>query len=936
MSDVAQSIPQAPPPTALRRDDFVEQENHDLRTDIWRRQYAITPDETLEEGAWRVARHVVPEDPEPYAQLMLDNRFWPGGRVLAGAGTAHGNLLNCFVQDGNPEKPGTTEYALAIAKKLALVTKVGGGNGVNLDPFLPKAGYPPPVGVPAVHISNKHPDADNVRQGRYMDLVRGEYVTKGYRALRWIGVDEPPQSPWTHYIKVGDSIEEIWDAANEMVTRLLKGEDVFIDLSNLRAEGTPVNGSGGTSSGPASFAVEVFDNFAYWAKLGGANFAGPVATLRYLFAPTLRVIRQGGSRRGAGMATLSVEHPDIMDFVTSKDLAREEAEGDIGTFNISVLADDGFMQQTMVPGADAGVLLSDIAHHAWQTGEPGLLYVDTINHHNPLYIVDGPIVATNPCGEIGLYPGEPCDLGAIVLSEHLCLPDDAYELHVDWEKLGETVRLATVFLDRVLDVENSPIPEIHDAIQDKRRTGLGVMGLADMLIKLGVPYDSAKGRKIVSEVIDFIREQATLVSVERGETLGVPDGVARAGFLRRNIALLTVAPTGTTSMLAGVSSGIEPVFAATYTRRIGTDYVEVVHPLLEEILKDLVPSMPFAHEDDTNAWDMDALLKALRRTHGSVRKLIDQGLLYEDEMLKGFLTAHDVSPINHVLMQAAVQQAFDRGGQQLANSISKTINLPHEATVADVLDVYRAAWSERCKGITVYRDGSRQFQVLTVDSDEEETEHPHDLVLDVIEEVRTHPTLRDLEEFFADLQENPLDESLSWGEVKERLEKQPRGVVVRDGVVRGSSYKYELMGRKVYVQVFRNDDGEIVEVWTPPYKGDTSQTKTAHDIIGRLASLALKFGAPVDALEQVFRGHYDASGGIVRKHGYVSSQWELVADSIQRETANGKPVSLPAAQEPVLQVQHGHIEHPCPECGVQLFREEGCWNCHTCGYSKCG
>jgi len=368
---------------------------------IAKRQYFQPGDEDLIGMFQRVARWVASPEPadlrseqaQRFFDLMISKRFCPGGRVLAGAATNHGNVLNCFVQDGRPATEGSTAWVLRLATKLAVVTKVGGGNGLCLDPIPPKRPYPGAVGQLYLTIAPTHADYDKVKDGTFMDLVHGTYVTRGYRAGRFVEYHAAPAG--VSVKQVGDSVESIWQHAGDVVNALLAGEDLLLDLSELRPEGTPVNGSGGTSSGPSSFAVEVFDNFARWAQLGGADYAGPVATLRYVFSPTLRVIRQGGTRRGAGMATMSITHADIRDFITAKDLEREREEGDISTFNISVLVSDAFMQRARNEG-QMGVL-HEIAEHAWQTGEPGLIYIDRINAHNPMRGSLGDIKATNPC-----------------------------------------------------------------------------------------------------------------------------------------------------------------------------------------------------------------------------------------------------------------------------------------------------------------------------------------------------------------------------------------------------------------------------------------------------------------------------------------------------------------------------------------------------------
>ncbi|HKI56285.1 MAG TPA: LAGLIDADG family homing endonuclease, partial [Trueperaceae bacterium] len=267
---------------------------------IAKRQYFQPGDASLEDMFARVASWVASPEPEEaraemaerFYDLMIERRFCPGGRVLAGAATGHGNVLNCFVQDGSPEDAGSTSWVLRLATKLALVTKVGGGNGLNLDPIRPKRAFEGRSGRLYLTIDPSHDDYEKVRSGTFFDLVRGEYVTRGYRSAAFVERRDAPSG--VQLFAVGDSVESIWHSGSEMIEGLLRGEDVLLDLSDLRPEGTPVKGSGGSSSGPSSFAVEVFDNFAMWASLGGAEHAGPVATLRYVFAPTLRVIRQGG------------------------------------------------------------------------------------------------------------------------------------------------------------------------------------------------------------------------------------------------------------------------------------------------------------------------------------------------------------------------------------------------------------------------------------------------------------------------------------------------------------------------------------------------------------------------------------------------------------------------------------------------------------------
>ena len=1055
---------------------------------IWARQYAQHPGETFTGGAARVAENVAktPEDAEAYKRMMLERRFIPGGRILAGAGTEHGNLLNCFVQDSTPLPDGSTEGVLHLAKKLALVTKVGGGNGVNLDAIPPKRPYAGPVGRAHVTIDPSHADHDKVRDGTFMDLVTGQYVTKPYQHLAFAarGADLPGAAR----VLVKDSVEGIWDAAAEMVAALLRGEDVLVDLSELREEGAPVKGSGGNSSGPASFAAEIYDNFARWATLGGAEHAGPVATLRYVYAPTLRVIRQGGTRRGAGMATLSATHPDLLDFITAKDLDREAAEGDISTFNISVLASDEFMTAAARSGTPEAETLDAIAQHAWATGEPGVIFIDTVNSHNPLLKTDGPIMATNPCvtgdtrilttegpraiaelaaagrdvpvwamnpktreitvrlmrhprktraatpivkvtfdsgltlrctpdhhlftlagekvqaqrlkpgdsvlayggapsakyvpipteldaptaavnhkvvsvesagvadvyngtvdelhtylvpdelpgglyaggivsancGEIPLYPAEPCDLGAINVAAFV-RTDDQGEPYCDTLGLQETARLAVRFLDDVLDAEKAPLPEIAEAIQDKRRIGLGLMGLADMLIKLGVRYDSEEGRAMARQVVSDLRDAALDESAKLGRERGIPEGVKRAGLKRRNIAVFTVAPTGTTSMLAGVSSGVEPMYAATFVRKIGTEHVTVVQPLLDEILDTLDANAHLANGGsatfvtDDGRWDREKLVAALNEHKGSLTPLLPD--LPADARLEAFLTAHDITPEAHVLMQAAIQRAYDwnddlawrdrdENGKTLAgNSLSKTINLPHEAEVTDVHAAYRLAWEQGCKGVTVYRDGSRDLQVLTAGDASNST-------------AATTPTPNtDTPTMTSDTTNAPNAPNTATHPAYERPER-----------MHGFTDQIKLIGpdgekRSFFVTVNANGDLDPREVFVNSGKGG-EEVNADSEALGRVVSIALQWGVPPEAIIKTLRGINGGMYGTYRGR-IVHSRADLIAVALESTLEEAKArAGTPAARN----------GEACPKCGAPTIRTEGCQKCiaDDCGWSRCG
>jgi ribonucleoside-diphosphate reductase alpha chain len=844
-----------------------------LRDYIWQRQYALRPDETYEQGLQRVANFIgsidTPSTAPQFRALMQEGKFMPGGRILAGVGTAHGQLQNCFVLDGKPYAEGTTSWVMALALRLAKVTKVGGGCGLNLDPLAPKGSPSPEAGQLHLYIDPHHPNAEDFYNGALTDPQTGRRVLRGYKAARPTRTLHPQAHP------VDDSIHDIFSWAFEAASLLSQGEDVHLNLSNLRPENSPILGSGGTSSGPASFALEVFDNMAHWVNLGGALSAGPVAALRYIFAPTLRVIRQGGTRRGAGMATLSIDHPDWQDFLTCKELSREQEEGDISTYNISFLVPASFMLEAAQSGTPQEQVLRRIAHHAHATGEPGLLFQDTINFHNALEKLYGPIKASNPCGEIPLYPDEPCNLGALNLAAFAGQEDH----------LAPSAKLATRFLDNVLSLTHAPITSIQKAIENRRRIGLGIMGLADYLILKGLRYDSSEGRQVARNLMGVMTLAALEESEALGKEQGIPSHVQQAGLQRRNIALMTVAPTGTTSMLLGVSSGIEPVYAASYQRRIGTEYKELLHPLLETLLNE-ERALSWARNTRTplfdGDWKLPTLLEGIRHAHGSIQPLVKRGWL--PPWLDVFLTAHDIAPEDHVAMQAAVQQAMDVN--YAGNAISKTINLPSHATEEQVFNAYLQAWELDCKGITVYRDGSRGFQVLSTGEGDFDT---------WAAQFAPHPT---------------------------------SALRIREPVINAQVHKYDIGGRKLYITIGWNQQQEPVEVWVNLAR-PTPNEAVSTDIIGRLCSLSLKYGASVQDLQKHLQGHFDQSGGLASGLGFVNSIWDVVAAVLSEYT----PHSTPA---PVLALPSAPTDHACPHCSSPMAREEGCWKCYSCGHSKCG
>ncbi|MEM2972368.1 MAG: vitamin B12-dependent ribonucleotide reductase [Candidatus Bathyarchaeia archaeon] len=473
-------------------------------------------------------------------------------------------------------------------------------------------------------------------------------------------------------LPVEDSLESIFTAVKNMALIEKSGGGVGFDFSKLRPKGDIVKSTKGVASGPLSF-MRVFD----------------VAT---------EVIKAGGKRRGAMMGILRVDHPDIIEFITSK-----QTPGFLSNFNISVAVTDEFMDKVekdeeywlinprnkeKVKMLKAKEVWNLIAKSAWKSGDPGVVFIDEINRHNPTPEI-GRIEATNPCGEQPLLPYESCNLGSINLSR---MVEDG---KINWEKLRETVRDAVHFLDNVIDVNKYPLKEIEAMTRANRKIGLGVMGFADMLIKLGVRYDSEEALTLAERLMKFIEDEAHKKSVEISEKRGSFPNFEKSVWkdkyrAMRNATVTTIAPTGSISIIAGCSSGIEPIFAISFIRNVlgGTRLFEI-NPLFEAIAKE-------------RGFYSAKLLEEIAKT-GSVQKI--DGV--PEDVKKVFVTALDIAPEWHVRMQAAFQKYTD-------NAVSKTVNMPTEATVDDVRMVYELAWKLKCKGVTVFRYGSKPEQVLYI------------------------------------------------------------------------------------------------------------------------------------------------------------------------------------------------------------------------------
>jgi ribonucleoside-diphosphate reductase alpha chain len=473
-------------------------------------------------------------------------------------------------------------------------------------------------------------------------------------------------------LPVGDSLESIFTTVKNMAVIEQTGGGVGFDFSRLRPNGDIVKSTKGVASGPVSF-MRVFD----------------IGT---------EVIKAGGKRRGAMMGILRVDHPDIMEFITSK-----QQPGFLSNFNISVAVTDEFMKtleedgeywltnprnKEKVKTLKARDVWDLMVKSAWMSGDPGVVFIDEINRHNPTPAV-GRIESTNPCGEQPLLPYESCNLGSINLSTMI------EGGKINWEKLRETVRNCVHFLDNVVDANKYPLKEIAEITRANRKIGLGVMGFADMLVKLGIRYDSEEAVQLGERLMKFIEEEGHKKCVEIGEERGsfpnFEESIWKDKYgAMRNATVTTVAPTGTISIIAGCSSGIEPIFAISFIRNVlsGARLFET-NPLFELVAKE-------------RGFYSAKLFEEIAKT-GSVQKI--EGV--PEDVKKLFVTALDIKPEWHVRMQAAFQKYTD-------NAVSKTVNLPAEATLEDVGRIYDLAWRLECKGVTVFRYGSKPEQVLYI------------------------------------------------------------------------------------------------------------------------------------------------------------------------------------------------------------------------------
>ncbi|MBD3344569.1 MAG: vitamin B12-dependent ribonucleotide reductase [Chitinivibrionales bacterium] len=664
-------------------------------------------------------------------------------------------------------------------------------------------------------------------------------------------------------LPVGDSMQDIFNSVKNTALIHKSGGGTGFSFSSIRPKNDMVKSTKGISSGPLSF-MRVFDT-------------------------ATETVKQGGTRRGANMGILECTHPEILDFIETK-----ENDGILSNFNISVGINDEFMKALkkddeyplrnprtgeIVGHQKASKVFKRIVELAWKNGEPGVVFLDKINEHNPTPHV-GRMESTNPCGEQPLLPYESCNLGSINLS-HMIVEENG-EKKVDYAKLGEITKAAVRFLDNVIDMNKYPLPEIDNMTKSNRKVGLGVMGFADMLIEFGIPYNSHAAANLAEEIMRFIQEEGRKYSAylaqERGTFPNFKGSIydKADGMKVRNATVTTVAPTGTLSMIASCSSGIEPIFAIVYEKNVLDQHLLDVHPTFEGIARE----EGFYSEEFMK---MVAESGSLNKVYGIPKRIRDL-----------FVTAHDIEPRWHITLQAAFQKYTD-------NAVSKTVNFRNNATVADVEEVFRYAYELGCKGVTVYRDGSRAGQVITS------------------------------------------------GKGGAHLSSE--GVVLggaitprpRPNITRGRTYKTKTGCGNLYVNV-NYDQAGLCEVFTQMGKSGGCAASNS-EAVARMISLALRSGVEPKAIVEQLRGIrcpvptwnegemilscVDAIGRILEKalNDLPSTQIPLTA---------GIAAALPdTATKQKKGFANIGLCPQCPECGGMMEHEGGCAICKACGFSKC-
>ena len=642
-------------------------------------------------------------------------------------------------------------------------------------------------------------------------------------------------------LPVEDSMEGIFGALHHAALIHKSGGGTGFAFSRLRPKNSTVGTTGGVASGPVSF-MKIFNT-------------------------ATEQVKQGGTRRGANMAILRVDHPDIMEFIYSK-----ENNSELNNFNISVGVSDDFMgavakgedydlidprDESKVGRLNAAEVYQTLVKQAWKNGDPGIIFLDRINQDNPTPEL-GDIESTNPCGEQPLLPMEACNLGSINLAKFVL--ENGNGPVIDYEGLKDTISGTVRFLDNTIDMSKYPLPEIDEMVRGNRKIGLGVMGFADMLFQLKIAYNSDEALETAETVMRFIQENAHEASQNLAEERGVFPNWEKSIYKDqdvklRNATCTTIAPTGTLSIIAGCSSGIEPLFALSFVRNVmDNDKLLEVNPYFEEVA------------NDRRFYSRELMDEIAKR--GSIKKIKQ----IPKEVRKIFVTAHDVSPDWHIRMQAAFQKYTD-------NAVSKTVNLPHDATQNDVMKVYNLANELGCKGVTIYRDGSKENQVL------------------------------------------------SFSHQDKRMDKFMTAVKERPETLDGFTTKMKTGYGHLYVTVTEYD-GKPFEVFATIGKSGRSTTAKT-EAIGRLASLALRSGIKVNEIVEQLKG-IGGEHPVFQNGGLVLSIPDAIARVLEKRYLSS--AAAPGNHKSVYSL----MGEKCPECGQTVSFEEGCILCHFCGFNKCG
>lgn len=670
-------------------------------------------------------------------------------------------------------------------------------------------------------------------------------------------------------LPVEDSMDRIFDAVKNMALIHKSGGGTGFSFSRLRPKDDMVSSTAGVSSGPVSF--------------------------MNIFNAATETIKQGGTRRGANMAILSVSHPDIIEFIRAK-----EDTSALTNFNISVALTDEFMRaveddaeyplvnpnsKKVTAMLKAHDVFSLIVQKAWESGEPGIVFIDRINEANPLKKV-GIIESTNPCGEQPLLPFESCNLGSINLNAVIKKSGKGYA--VDYNHLKELTAASVHFLDNIIDLNRYPLEAIRENTLANRKIGLGVMGFADLLIRLDVPYSSEEAADLAEKIMSTIREESTRASEELAKTRKPFPNFNRSSYAeqglppRRNATTTTIAPTGTISIIAGVSSGIEPIYALAYVRNVMDNNVLVeVNPLFEEIARN-------------RGFYNESIMEEIAE-HGSAADV--DGI--PEQVRSIFVSAHDISPDWHIKIQAAFQKHVD-------NAVSKTVNFKSSATRGEIEQAYLQAYHLNCKGVTVYRDQSRENQVL-------DTRAP---------------------------KQAPRDDDASVETGQRHIAPRPRSEITW-----GATRKMATGCGSLYVTINEDEQG-LFEVFAAMGKGGgcaASQTEA----VSRLISLALRSGIDRDKIVKQIKG-VRCPNQAWEKGGRIYSCADAIAKALERHSGvtlagDAEPSDSENLREAAKNVAETNgrdtdavMVGVCPDCHGPLEFESGCSVCRACGFSRCG